>query len=299
MDVPTNDFENETFIPRSTSLIPIRNRPSSRSIPSSQSIPSAPATPSASSSSLPTGSQKLMETRTDWLCKDSRNHWYRPCAKNFKFIIFCDSFGSKAVSNLDNFPPNSNVISMSGMCLLEYILIISRGSLVQSTSCFSRSSNMLHSGGREFYGKMPASEFEIQPFCDQCKSSCYSDFRGTITIQNTLNSAIKAARTSFLNQNIPHLVKTAYELTSLVAPRAQITFAIPQMPISSLFTESEIQTKAFSEMLFSLSNYHTIGYDHLKSKNSYWHGRDKLHLSNEGNRQYWQKIKQDLERCFL
>ena len=157
---------------------------------------------------------------------------------------------------------------------------------------------MLHLGGREFYGKMPASQFEIKPFCDQCKSSCYNDFRGTITIQNTLNTAIKASRKSFLNQQIDHFVKTAYELTSLVAPLAQITFVIPQMPISTLFTECKIQTKAFSDILIALSNYHNIGHDHLKSKNSNWHGRDRLHLSDEGNRHYWEKIKLDLERLF-
>ena len=69
------------------------------------------------------------------------------------YIIFADSFGSKVVSDKSLFPDNSTVVSFSGCDLLEYILLITKGSLLSENRAFSRGNLILQAGGRQYYGK--------------------------------------------------------------------------------------------------------------------------------------------------
>ena len=152
----------------------------------------------------------------------------------------------------------------------------------------------MQAGGRQYYGKQKSSQFFIEQFCDFCKTSCYKHFRGTIVIQCTINTAIKANRTSYQDQDIDLLVKNAFEVTRRVSQYADIKFVHPQMPTAKLFINCELQKKAFTELLWSLSKYDNIGFDSSMAKNNKWHGKDGYHLERKANTSFWSKIKDDL-----
>ena len=216
--------------------------------------------------------------------------------KNAKYAIFSDSFGMKAVKHPGNFPNGSTVVAFSGCCLLEYILIITRGSLLSQRSSHDRSPFVLHGSGRNFYGKLSSSQFQIIDFCDECKGNCYQEYSGKICIQVSLNTAIKANRASYKGQNVPLLVQNAFEVTKKVAPNASINFALPQEPKSHLYQNCQLQTDAFSSLIQSLEKYPIIGFAPTEAKKRNWHGDDNLHLNDKGNDEYWGKIKMDLQK---
>ena len=302
IDIETNEFEDDVQDSQtSRSLVP--SRPPRRSIVPSRIDPASTEYKLLPSSLIPSrpnrtliSSPSVPKPLTKWLSKDTRSNWFRPCVRNRKYAIYSDSFGMKAVRCLNNFPDGATVVSFSGCCLLEYIFLISQGSLLSQGSAHDRSKFVLHGAGRSFYGKLQASKFKINSFCDECKSDCYSQFTGTICIQVSLNTAIKANRPSYQGQNVSLLVQNAYEVSAKVAPKATIVFALPQEPVSYLYLNCEKQTAAFSRLIKSLKQYPNIGFGPREAKNQKWHGKDRLHLDDEGSQAYWAKIKTDLQK---
>ena len=186
------------------------------------------------------------------------------------------------------------MVSFSGLDLVEFIMILTRGNLLADSGSFSRSKMILHGGGRKYYSSLSSASFKMEGFCEICKSFCYSNFRGTIVIQCTINSAIKANRHSYLGQNIDLIVNNAFELSRRLAPFANIVFVQPQMPISELFCSCILQKNAFSALLSSLAKFNIIGHENTSALKQKWHSSDGYHLHDEGNTEFWSKIRDDL-----
>lgn len=279
------------------STIPSRSNPSPKSkIPSRSKFSSNTHISSKISKDpeIPRSPRSPLRVTTHWLSKDTRATWYRPCSLHKKFVYFTDSFGKSVISKKFLFPDDATVVSFSGLDLVEYIMILTRGNLLGDSDAFSRSKMILHQGGRQYYSNAGLESFRIDRFCDICKGCCYSNFRGTVVIQSTINSAIKANRNSYLNQNINMIVNNAFELTRRLAPFAKIVFVHPQMPISKLFSSCILQKNAFSALLSSLAKFPYIGHHHLSAMEQKWHSFDGYHLGDEGSTLFWSKIRDDL-----
>ena len=245
---------------------------------------------------IPRSPRGTLRVTTHWLSKDARESWYRPCSLHKKFVYFTDSFGKSVVSKKSLFPDDSTVVSFSGLDLVEYIMLLTRGNLLCDSDAFSRSKMILHQGGRNFYSHLDSASFRIDRFCDICKDNCYSKFRGAIIIQCTINSAIKANRFSYRNQNIDLIVNNTFELSRRLAPFAEIYYVQPQKPISNLFSNCVLQKNAFSALISSLAKFNIVGLDYSSALKQRWHSPDGYHLGDDGNTAFWSKVRDDLNK---